>query len=164
MPVYMCRHNSLPKHQQKWPLACKIALSIPQLTSATKFKRITDVVRIELLRFGRLGLFLRASGAPGDVLRTRAPRRTRLAWRSRRENPGNKSVSLTRRLSSTDVPRHSHQFGTNKDVWEENRSCRSRCEGETQAGVWRSMSALKSLSEMICSLQCCSKKYAPSDL
>lgn len=27
----------------------------PRLTSATKFKRITDVVRIELLHFGVLG-------------------------------------------------------------------------------------------------------------
>lgn len=64
-------------------------------------------------------------------------------------NPGNKSVSLSRRLSLTDVPRRSHQFGTNIDVWEENRSHRSRCEGKTHAGVWRSMSGLRSLSEMI---------------
>lgn len=53
-----------------------------------------------------------------------------VSWHGRRANAGNKSVSLTRRLSSCDVPPCPHQFWTNKDVWEENRSHRGRCQGE----------------------------------
>lgn len=54
----------------------------------------------------------------------------RVSWQGRRANAGNKSVSLTRRLSSSDIPRCPHQLRTNKDVWEENRSDHSRCQGE----------------------------------
>lgn len=54
----------------------------------------------------------------------------RVSWHDRRANAGNKSVSLTRCLSSSDIPRCPHQLQTNKDVWEENRSDHSRCQGE----------------------------------
>lgn len=53
-----------------------------------------------------------------------------VSWHNRRANARNKSVSLTRCLSSSDIPRCPHQLWTNKDVWEKNRSDHSRCQGE----------------------------------
>ena len=53
-----------------------------------------------------------------------------VSWHGCRANAGNKSVSVTWSLSSSDIPLCSHQFPTNKDVWEEKRSDHSRCQGE----------------------------------
>lgn len=51
-------------------------------------------------------------------------------WHDRRANAGNKSVSLTQWLSSSGIPLCPRQLPTNKDVWEENRSHHSSCQGE----------------------------------
>lgn len=53
-----------------------------------------------------------------------------VGWRWSQANAGNKSVSLTRCLSSSDIPQCPHQLPTNKDVWEANRGDQSRCQGE----------------------------------
>lgn len=143
VPVYVCRRNSLLKHQQKWPPGCKIAQSIPN-SRLQRNSRILFVWSYCALT-GRVPFWGQTEPPemPGVQKRCVGP------GRRGRENPGKKSVPLTQRLSSTNVLLCSHQLGTNKDVWEENRSRRSRCEGKTHAGVWRSMSGTRSLSEMI---------------
>lgn len=71
-----------------------------------------------------------------------------VSWHGRRANAGNKSVSLTWRLSSCDVPPCPHQFWTNKDVWEENKPSRQMSRWNASS-VWRDTSGLRSPSGII---------------
>ncbi len=95
-----------------------------------------SALHIKLLHLGGMDPILRVSRALQDVrvcVCMRAGVGSGLdwvSWHDRRANAGNKSVSLTRCLSSSDIPRCPHQLRTNKDVWEENRSDHSRCQGE----------------------------------
>lgn len=70
-----------------------------------------------------------------------------VSWHNRRANAGNKSVSLTWCLSSSDILQCPHQLQTNKDVWEDNRSDHSRCQGEMHlvSGLERYIRSEKSI-------------------
>lgn len=113
-----------------------------QFAYPAKFNRVSskmthrDILHIELLHHGEMLPILRASGAVQYVQvweRGTAGVRSRLDrvfWHDWRANAGNKSVSLTQCLSSSGIPLCPRQLPTNKDVWEENRSDHSSCQGE----------------------------------
>lgn len=86
---------------------------LQQLMSATKHKRITNVVRIELQCFGVLGLILGANGSLREVRSKGALGRTRSMWWGRWVNVVNKC----------DIPWHFHQFG--------NKTCVRKTEATT---------------------------------
>lgn len=60
-----------------------------------------------------------------------------VSWHGCGANAGNKSASLTRRLSSCDVPRCPHRLWANKDVWEGKPEWSQQMSRWKASSVWR---------------------------
>lgn len=77
-----------------------------------------------------------------------------VSWHGCGAIAGNKSVSLTRRLSSCDVPRCPHRLWANKDVWEGKPEWSQQMSRWKASSVWREAAGLRTPSGSLSTETC----------